>query len=100
MLREMGYDELAPIVESHVFFDDFKQEGPLEERELVYYADKRVMHDRIVTIEERIKDLVERYGFNEKVKKLIRDNKKFIESIELKIQGFLSDDIESILSRL
>ena len=100
MLREKGLDELAPIVESHVFFENFDFEGSLEEREIIYYADKRVMHDKIVSVEGRVKDLVDRYGSNNKIINLIIENKDFVYSVEKKIQKFIIDDIEEIVSKL
>jgi uncharacterized protein len=98
IMREMGYDAIAEIVESHVVFEGFDPDGALEEREIVFYADKRVMHDRIVSIDDRVDDLVERYGINERIVKLITENKDFILRLEGKIRGFLTRDIEEIVS--
>jgi len=100
MLRGMGFLSIARIVESHVEFRDFIPEGGLEEREIVFYADKRVMHDRIVSIDERIDDLVKRYGITEKIKALITENRELILRIEKKISGYLARDIESLLADL
>ena len=71
-----------------------------EEREIVFYADKRVMHDRIVSLDERVADLVRRYGINERIVNLITENKNFIRELGIKIQSFLVSDIEEIISRL
>src|SRR5271157_2780259 len=75
MMRELGYDDIARIVETHVVFGDFAATGRLEEREIVFYADKRVMHDTIVSLDERIRDLCDRYGVNERIINLITENK-------------------------
>jgi hypothetical protein len=32
------------------------------EKEIVYYADKRVNHDRVVSLEERLTYLIRQYG--------------------------------------
>ena len=100
IMRELGYDAIAEIVESHVVFDNFDPDGPLEEREIVFYADKRVMHDRIVTIDDRVSDLVDRYGINERVIRIITENKTFILDIEKKLQCFLLKSIDDIVSAL
>ncbi len=100
MLREMGMAAIAYVCEQHVMFEDFSFTGPLEEREIVFYADKRVMHDRIVTVEERVDDLVKRYGFNDKVKKLIRDNRDFVYRLEEKIQGLMTLSIDEAIAGL
>jgi uncharacterized protein len=100
MLRELGYDAIAEIVESHVFFIGFDSAGRLEEREIVFYADKRVLHDTIVSVDHRVDDLVQRYGINERIVKLINDNRSFVEQVESKIRSFLSKDVEEIVSSL
>ena len=100
MLRELGYDEIAVIVENHVVFTGFEPEGPLTEKEIIFYADKRVMHDRVVNIDTRVADLVERYGKTEKIKELIIHNKQFIFQLENKIQRHMDINIETALKGL
>ncbi len=100
MMRELGYDAIAEIVDSHVIFEGFKSESDLEAREIVFYADKRVMHDRIVSIDDRVDDLVSRYGINEHIVALITENKNFVLQVEQKIQSFLTRDIEEIVAGL
>ncbi len=100
LLRELGYEEIAVIVENHVVFTDFDPDGPLTEKEIIYYADKRVMHDKVVTIEARVADLVERYGKTDNIKEMIVHNKKFILELESKIQKHMSTGIETALKDL
>jgi hypothetical protein len=100
MLRDLGFEEIAVIVENHVVFTGFDDEGPLTEKEIIYYADKRVMHDKVVTIEVRVADLATRYGLNDKIKQMIIDNKKFVLKLEAKIQRHMDIDIESSLKDL
>jgi len=97
ILRELGYDEIAEIVESHVIFSDFDPNGPVTEKEIIYYADKRVMHDQIVTIDSRIADLVKRYGKTEKIREMIINNTKFVKSLESKIRSRMFGDIDALL---
>lgn len=60
-LREKGYPELAQIIEPHGLAipspDRF-----FTEQKLLYYADKRVIQDRPVTLAERFADFRMRYG--------------------------------------
>jgi len=100
LLRELGYDDIAIIVENHVVFTGFEPDGPLTEKEIIFYADKRVMHDKVVTIDTRVDDLVERYGKTDKIKKMILDNKKFILKLEAKIQNHMNTNIETALKGL
>ncbi len=100
LLRKLGYTEIAVIVENHVVFSDFDNHGPLLEKEIIYYADKRVMHDKIVNIDTRVADLVERYGRTDKIKEMILYNKKFILKLETKIQSYMNIPIEEALNGL
>ena len=100
MLREMGFDDIAEIVENHVVFSDFSHECPLTEKEIVYYADKRVMHDKVVSIDARVEDLVHRYGINEKVSSMIIKNREFVLDLEAKIARHMTTDIETALKGL
>jgi len=96
----MGYISIAKIVESHIILKKFNKKGNVEERELVYYADKRVLHDKIVSIEVRIDDLIERYGKTIIIRRLIKKNIKYIYQIENKIRRNSIMDIENILLNL
>ena len=52
------------------------------------------------TILDAIKDLVERYCKSEKDEVLINLNKNTILSIEKKIQGFMTNNIDKVISHL
>lgn len=55
-------DEIAEIVAEHVVLKNHRPDAPITEKEIVYYADKRVNHDVVVSLEERLQYLLERYG--------------------------------------
>jgi putative nucleotidyltransferase with HDIG domain len=98
LLRELGFVSTAEIVEQHVIILNVNPEGRLEEREIVYYADKRVLHDTVVTLEERVCDLIQRYGVTERIQDQIRRNKTQALTIEKKIVGLIEGDLQIILS--
>jgi uncharacterized protein len=63
ILAALGYPELAEVVREHVRLEDGVDDPrPLREAEVVNYADKRVLHTRVVSLAERFADLKERYG--------------------------------------
>jgi uncharacterized protein len=63
LLRGLGYDQVAAVVAQHVELWSHVDRGcTIRDEEVVNYADKRVRHDRIVSLEERFLDLKERYG--------------------------------------
>ncbi len=63
VLLELGYPEVAQIVKEHVYLavDPAELQVP-GETEVVNYADKRVLHTRVVTLSQRFADILERYG--------------------------------------
>lgn len=100
LLRNLDMPEIAYIVGEHVFFTNFTPEGPVEEREIVYYADKRVMHHTIVTVDQRVDDLLNRYGTTSQRRERILLNSRMIYFIEEKLQRNVNGDIEHLISRL
>jgi len=100
LLRELGYRDIAEIVEQHVIIHDLNPDGEIEEKEIVYYADKRVMHDMIVTLEERVHDLIQRYGTKEETRELILKNKEQVLAVERKIAGFMKIDIHRAIQAI
>jgi len=62
ILSGLGYPELAQVVREHVRLEEMADPRPLREAEVVNYADKRVLHDRVVSLADRFADLQVRYG--------------------------------------
>jgi uncharacterized protein len=97
LLRELGFRSVAEIVEQHVIMQNVNLEGRFEEREIVYYADKRVLHDTIVTIAERVDDLIQRYGTTERIRNQILQNKIQALAVERKITGLMAIDLHCVI---
>jgi putative nucleotidyltransferase with HDIG domain len=100
LLREMGFTSTAEIVEQHIVFQNLHPQGRLEEREIIYYADKRVTHDKIVTIEERVHYLIQRYGNTEEIRSRILQNKNLVLAVESKIASFMNIDITHAIEEI
>lgn len=62
VLKKMGYERVGEIVAQHIWLGKERDPSCVCEEEIVNYADKRVMHDRVVSLKDRFKDLKERYG--------------------------------------
>ena len=97
LLRELGFPCVGEIVEQHVVLSGFDPQARLSEREIVNYADKRVMHDRIVSLKERLEDLIRRYGATEAAIASIRRNQQTAYAIEKKIRAAMAIDLESAI---
>lgn len=63
---ELGFPQLGEIVVEHVvlrhFHADLYRRGLFGAKELVFYADKRVLHDRVVPLADRLEYILKRYG--------------------------------------
>jgi putative nucleotidyltransferase with HDIG domain len=63
VLAARGYPDVARVVAQHIHMEDLPAPGRLiREAEVVNYADKRVLHTRVVPLAERFADLKRRYG--------------------------------------
>ena len=104
-----GYPEIAAIVGEHVILASFTpalyQKGRFGAREIVYYSDKRVTHTEIVSLEERLTYIIERYGNGTSfIERRIRDNFQHCLDLEKFLFSFLpfspSQLADEVLKRL
>jgi len=87
---EHGFEQVAVLVEEHVILGQAFPELPISAKEVVYYADKRVNHDQIVSLQQRLDYIIERYGDNDQHRiKLIRINFQRCIAIEKEIFSYL-----------
>jgi putative nucleotidyltransferase with HDIG domain len=100
LLRELGFGSVGDIVKQHVMLPEFNPQEKLEEWEIVNYADKRVMHDKIVSLAKRVEDLIQRYGTTEEIKNRIRQNASNACALEKKIAGFMAVDLDSAIQKI
>lgn len=90
-----GNPRIAQAVRHHIVWP-----GPLDLAAhfvplVIIYADKRVMHDRIVTLQERFSDLLDRYGVNDERVASMRRSFAQIEHIESKLSSLLEVDLHA-----
>jgi uncharacterized protein len=96
LLRELGYASVADMVEEHVTPTDHG--GELTAGELLSYADKRVLHDRVVSIDERFGYLYERYGRDEHAVERISRARIRTQEIEGKLHALLNGSAQAVIS--
>ncbi len=89
LLKSLGYETVGAVVAEHVRLAGDKNPLRVSAEEVVNYADKRVQHDRVVSLEERFRDLVDRYGKKEKASGQLEQLKKITMEIENKIFSIL-----------
>ena len=61
-LKKRGFSEVGHVIAQHVKLDTYVASGSPVEAEIVNYADKRVLHDQIVLLADRLAYILERYG--------------------------------------
>ncbi len=94
--REHGYPEIALIVEEHVIRKKHEPEryakGTFFPHEIVYYADKRVNHSEIVSLNERFAYIMNKYG-HDNLERSKRINFYFEQCRELEYHLFAHLDL-------
>ena len=95
------FDEIADIVGEHVWLKDYALDGAYSEKEVVYYADKRILHTSVVTLAERMHDIIERYGRNDsRLAERVRMNFTMCKGVEKKLFSqldFRPEDLARII---
>ena len=85
ILREIGYEKVGSIIGSHtdIVVDDT---GRITESEILYLADKLVREDKVISIEERFKQSLNKYEDNPETLGKIENRRdaayKIIEKLE------------------
>lgn len=87
VMQEIQNPLIAQAVLAHViwFFDEGEQaieKNPCTLANLISYSDKRVQHDKLVTLSGRFEDLIKRYGSTEEKRRLININYTQSQKIE------------------
>jgi len=84
-------EPIADIVAQHVVLKNYFPENEFSEIEIVYYSDKRVNHNQVVSLEERLAYILERYGQNnEKRCQAIKKNYALCQDLEKRMFSDLS----------
>ncbi len=72
LMKELGYPEIGEIIRQHVMLDVSRPDLPVSEPEIVNYADKRVLHDQVVSLDQRLDYIRRKYGKHPEFNRLIQ----------------------------
>lgn len=102
---ELGYPEISTIVAEHVVLKDFRAnlygQGIFGAKEIVFYADKRVCHDQVVSLDGRLEYILGRYGDQNPAKEyLIHQNFKQTLDFEKYLFDFLNFQPDEIVQHI
>jgi putative nucleotidyltransferase with HDIG domain len=97
-------ETIADIVAEHVILRNYGPANGVSEKEIVYYADKRVNHDQVVNLEDRLAYILDRYGLNNKKRCFaIKKNYALCQGLEKNMFAKLSfapGDIANLLAEV
>jgi CTP:molybdopterin cytidylyltransferase MocA/HD superfamily phosphohydrolase YqeK len=92
ILQEIGYRKVGSIIGSHTDIE-IDDKGKITESEILYLADKLVREDKLISIEERFDQSLNKYPDNPEVLRKIENRRdaayKIIKKIEAAGQGFI-----------
>lgn len=89
--------EISEVVAQHVILKAFNPFAAPSEKEVVYYADKRVNHNTVVSLQVRRSYILERYGNdNGTIRERIKRNFDLCKQVEKKLFRLLTFGPESI----
>jgi putative nucleotidyltransferase with HDIG domain len=102
LLCEWGYPDVGNIVGQHVRLNEYSMTSDPHEEEIVNYADKRVLHDRVVSLDKRMDYIMQKYGDNKEENRRrilwLWDKTKELEEKFFKNMPFLPEDLDRMLT--
>jgi putative nucleotidyltransferase with HDIG domain len=89
-LAELGYPEVGEIVRQHVMLDHYFAAAAPDEAEVVNYADKRVLHDKVVPLDERMAYILRHYAKTKARQELLKQLWKQTRLLERRLFAHLN----------
>jgi len=99
-LTEQAYPEVGQVVGQHVRLADYDLNGQPNAAEIINYADKRVLHDQVVSLNRRMQYIVDQYGTDDERKRRIQwlwQQTKHLEDRLFKHISFKPHELETYL---
>lgn len=96
LLIDLGYPEVGNAVGQHVELNKYFASKTPSEAEIVNYADKRVLHDKVVSLSERMDYILFRYGKKPEHQDYINWLWKKTEELEDRLFGYLTFSPEEL----
>lgn len=85
-LKEIGYEKVGSIIGSHTDIEVDDEEG-VTESEILFLADKLVIEDKVVSVEERFKPCINKYKDNREILRNIENRRDAVYKIIKKIEA-------------
>jgi molybdenum cofactor cytidylyltransferase len=95
LLETHGFPKLAPLVAAHMDLE-VKPGQPVDEAQLVFLADKLVVGDQRVNVEQRFARKLEKYGGDPAVASRIMQRRESARRIQAEVERITGRDVEAI----
>lgn len=99
-LCDRGFPEIGEIVGQHVRLQSYCETSSPTAAEIVNYADKRVLHDKTVSLESRMRYILERYGKNPDLKEKLQWLWRKTDRLEAKLFAHISFAPDDLVGRV
>jgi uncharacterized protein len=99
-LTGLGYPEVGHIIRQHVILDAYFKNSSPDEAEIVNYADKRVLHDRIVSLDNRMDYIVARYAKTPAHRQWLMEVWEQTSLLEDRLFAYLTFDPSELIDRI
>ncbi len=100
LLCDLGYPEVGDIIRQHVMLDEYNIDLPISEQEIVNYSDKRVLHDKVVSLTRRLEYIKQRYGAKKEFKDRIQVMWENTSTLEIKLFSHLDIEPSQLLESM
>jgi uncharacterized protein len=100
LLEAMGYPEVGRIIGQHVQLDAYFSAAFPTEAEIINYADKRVRHDKVVSLKKRMDYIEKRYGKTDEDRNRLKYLRKMTQDMEKWIFQFLPFSPKDLLKKV
>ncbi|MBW1696339.1 MAG: HDIG domain-containing protein [Deltaproteobacteria bacterium] len=100
LLVDLGYPQVGEVIRQHVRLDTYTVLGTVVEAEIVNYADKRVLHDKVVSLDERMAYVCKRYGNTIDAREQLKWLQDKTVTLEQKLFRYLPFSPEDLLKQL
>jgi uncharacterized protein len=99
-LTLLGFPEVGAIIRQHVVLDHYFATETPTEAEVVNYADKRVLHDKVVPLDDRMRYILERYARTLERQTLFKTVWEQTHQLEQRLFSYLMFPPEHLAQRL
>jgi uncharacterized protein len=99
-LTDLGFPEVGHIVRQHVILDAYFAAQTPNEAEVVNYADKRVLHDQVVPLADRMEYILQRYAKTEEHRQWLKSVWEQTVLLEKRLFDYLSFTPAQLLEHL